>query len=147
LARSERITSDADGLPAVAGAYALVLRLDRPLRPAIRTLAAATLPAGTYLYVGSARGPGGIHARVARHLRRDKPVHWHVDHLTGAGRILRVIVVPGGSECALAARALAFGSVSVPVPGFGSSDCRTCPAHLFRLSGATGPVLRALEDA
>ncbi len=146
MAQRKRISLDANGLPATAGAYALLIRLDRPMRPAIRTLAPATLAAGYYLYLGSARGPGGIRARVARHLRRDKPIHWHVDHLTTKGRVTRVIAAPGGSECALAARALGFDSVSVPVAGFGSSDCRKCPAHLLRLSGATGPVLRALED-
>lgn len=146
MAQRKRITLDADGLPATAGAYALLIRLDRPVRPAIRTLAPATLAAGYYLYLGSARGPGGIRARVARHLRRDKPVHWHVDHLTGPGRVTRVIAAPGGNECDLATRALTLDTVTVPVAGFGSSDCRRCSAHLLRISGATGPVLRALEQ-
>ncbi len=101
---------------------------------------------GAYLYLGSAHGPGGIRARVARHLRRNKPKHWHVDHLTARGRIVRVITAPGGSECALARVALKFKSVAAPVAGFGSSDCRTCPAHLLRLPDAPDAVLRALGE-
>lgn len=140
-----RITPDQDGLPATAGAYALVIELGRPHRLAIATLAPATLAAGLYLYLGSARGPGGIRARVGRHLRVEKPKHWHVDHLTARGRVTRVIAAPGGSECALASRAREFRSVAVPVAGFGSSDCRTCPAHLLRLPDEPGAVLGALE--
>ncbi len=145
MAAAKRITPDPGGLPADPGAYALVIELDRPCRLAIATLAPATLAAGRYLYLGSARGPGGIRARVARHLRRNQPKHWHVDHLTARGRIVRVITAPGGSECALAARALKFESVAPPVAGFGSSDCRICPAHLLRLPDPPDAVLRALE--
>ncbi|MHA1109047.1 MAG: GIY-YIG nuclease family protein [Alphaproteobacteria bacterium] len=146
MAAAERITPEADSLPAGAGAYALVIRLGRKLRPAIRTLAPATLGPGRYLYLGSANGPGGIRARVARHLRRDKKIHWHVDHLTTRGRVTHVIAAPGGSECALAARALSVDGVSVPMVGFGSSDCSLCPAHLLRLDGDMESVLQALED-
>ena len=145
MAAAKRITPDPGGLPADPGAYALVIEFDRPCRLAIATLAPATLAAGRYLYLGSARGPGGIRARVARHLRRDKTKHWHVDHLTARGRIAGVITAPGGSECALARVALKFKSVAAPVAGFGSSDCRICPAHLLRLPDAPDAVLRALE--
>ena len=83
---------------------------------------------------------------MARHLRRGKPKHWHIDHLTARDRIAGIISAPGGSECALAARALKFGTVAAPLAGFGSSDCRICPAHLLRLPDAPDAVLRALEE-
>jgi hypothetical protein len=41
--------------------------------------------------------------------------------------------VPGGRECDLLDRLLKAPGAVVPVPGFGSSDCRTCPAHLVAL--------------
>ncbi len=145
MAVLERITPDPGGLPPEPGAYALLIELDRPCRLAIRTLSPATLAAGRYLYLGSARGPGGIRARVARHLRRNKTKHWHIDHLTARGRIAGVITAPGGRECALAARALKFGTVPAPLAGFCSSDCRICPAHLLRLPDPPDAVLRALE--
>ena len=43
--------------PKAKGAYILVVRVDTP-----RTFGQGrTVPQGTYLYVGSARGPGGLH--------------------------------------------------------------------------------------
>lgn len=114
----------------MAGAYALVIELEReiPLPPRL----GRTLAPGRYLYAGSANGPGGIAARVARHLRKRKTRHWHVDWLTGAGAVTAVVALPGGSECAIVATLLA-GGAAVPVPGFGASDCRACPAHLLEI--------------
>ncbi len=112
-----------------AGAYILVIDLDAALwldapRPA------RTLPPGRYVYCGSANGPGGIAGRLRRHLKPDKAPRWHVDRLTTAGRLTAAIGVPGGRECALFRRVLATPGACVPVPGFGSCDCRRCPAHL-----------------
>jgi len=36
---------------------------------------------GYYTYCGSAFGPGGIVARVQRHLKLKKKKHWHIDYL------------------------------------------------------------------
>ena len=90
----------------------------------------AALSAGTYVYCGSAYGPGGLRARVARHLRREKPMRWHVDYLTRSGSVRAVLALPGGSECALLSSILTHPGATVPIRGFGSSDCRRCPAHL-----------------
>ena len=129
-------------LPATAGAYVLYFMIGSPRRLAIRTLGNPLLPEGAYAYCGNARGPGGIRARVRRHLASRKRRHWHVDHLP-ANRCIAVAVLPGGSECRLVDGFLAAGS-SVPVPGFGSSDCQRCPAHLVKLDDN---ACRALEAA
>ena len=102
-----------------------------------------TLAKGTYLYCGSANGPGGIAARVKRHCKTTKKPHWHVDELTsnGVGRGVSVLVVPGGNECALRA-ALQEQNMPLPVPGFGSSDCTECTSHFMRASG--GEVMMIL---
>ena len=91
------------------------------------------LDPGLYVYAGSAFGPGGIRARVGRHLRMDKKPHWHIDQLSNRVACIDVKSYPGGRECALVADLLAAGA-TVPVPGFGSSDCRDCAAHLVRLA-------------
>ena len=129
----------ADPLPAGPGAYVLLIELVAPLALDIATLPRAVLPPGRYAYCGSAKGPGGLRARVARHRRGGKPQHWHVDRLTAAGRIVSVHAEPGGGECDLAARLRALAGASVPVPGFGSSDCRTCPAHLISVPADFDP--------
>lgn len=104
---------------------------------------------GCYLYVGSARGPGGQrrierHRRLSRGLARVGP--WHIDRLLTAGRLLALVAADTDDrlECALAG-ALAARGLEV-VPGFGSSDCR-CRGHLFRVScdAALEPAQAALE--
>ena len=120
-------------MPDAPGAYALLIELSRPYEPPIRRLAKRRLTAGRYLYGGSANGPGGIRARVRRHLRRKKSVHWHIDHLTKAFGVTAVVAVVGGNECAIIEEAGRRPGVCVPVPGFGSSDCGRCPAHLVSL--------------
>lgn len=120
-------------LPRTPGAYVLIVALDEPLALAGHGPMRAVLDPGTYAYCGSAIGPGGIGARVSRHLRRDKRAHWHVDRLTNAGRVVSVRAVPGGRECDLLDEMLAVPGATTPVPGFGSTDCRRCRSHLVRL--------------
>jgi len=115
------------------GAYVLLIDLAHPLALDIATLPGAVLPAGRYAYCGSAYGPGGLNARIHRHLGRGKALRWHVDRLTEAGRAVAVHAEPGGAECALFARVAENPGASVPIAGFGSSDCRRCPAHLVRV--------------
>ena len=113
------------------GAYLLLVALSRPLalpRPALNF---ACLGPGVYLYAGSALGPGGIRARILRHARVGKRRHWHIDHLTEAGTLRAALALPGMAECEVVRSLLALAGVTVPVPGFGSSDCRACPAHLL----------------
>lgn len=133
--------ADLPGLDDAKGAYLLLIRLPAPLVVGIPTLPPATLAPGHYVYCGSARGPGGIRARLARHFRPDKRPHWHIDRLTMAGAAMQAVAVPGGNECDLAARLLATpfgecGRFAHPVPGFGASDCRRCVSHLLKWTPA-----------
>lgn len=121
-----RFVIDAADAPAAPGAYALWLRLDAPLAVTAGKRAAVLAP-GDYLYCGSARGSGGLRARLARHMRRDKRPHWHIDQLTVAGEARGAFIVEGGDECALNA---ALAALPIPLEGFGSSDCPRCGSHL-----------------
>jgi len=118
-------------LPDGPGAYALALRLDHPVTVALPRGAAGLLAPGWHVYLGSAQGSGGIRARVRRHFRREKPLHWHIDRLTAAPAEIAALAVPGGDECALVARLLATGRFRIAAPGFGSTDCRRCESHLL----------------
>jgi Uri superfamily endonuclease len=120
-------------LPADPGAYLLAIHLSVPLNLNVSTLEPAVLPVGWYAYAGSAHGLGGIRARVARHFRRDKPVHWHVDSLTMAASDLHAFPVIGGQECDLLGALLERPGCRAAVTGFGSSDCRRCPSHLLAI--------------
>jgi Uri superfamily endonuclease len=93
-----------------------------------------------YVYFGGAYGPGGLAARLGRHLRGGGRRHWHVDHLRAEAEVLGAAVWPGGGECAWRAAVQDTGGAGVPWPRFGSSDCRRCPAHLLSLDETVEPV-------
>lgn len=119
-------------LPTEPGAYVLVLRVDRAGRVRIGRLGETALRRGWYLYVGSALGPGGLDARIRHHCRPAARPHWHIDYLKAAARLDRVWYARDARrwECAWADILARTPRVSVPIPGFGASDC-ACPAHLF----------------
>ncbi|WP_084798436.1 GIY-YIG nuclease family protein [Pleomorphomonas koreensis] len=131
LPGSERVAEDApDTAFGGPGAYLLLLHLADPVRFARHGRAASL--AGWFVYAGSARGGGGVRARLGRHFRRSKPVHWHVDELTVAADRMAALVLPHGSECDIVDRLLRSGRFEPAFPRFGSSDCRRCPAHLLK---------------
>jgi hypothetical protein len=63
------------------GAYGLTVLLTAPLPLEIGKFDRVTLKKGLYFYGGSAFGPGGLKARLARHIRPKNSLHWHIDHL------------------------------------------------------------------
>lgn len=113
------------------GTYLLLLWLEDDSEIEIGRLGSLFFPRGYYLYVGSARGPGGLQARLARHCRRGKHRRWHIDHLRCHADLIEIWAVEYEErlEC-LWAQQLAHLSPACPIPHFGSSDCR-CPSHLF----------------
>lgn len=121
-------------LPAQPGTYALLFHVDGPITIQPGRLGTVMLEAGSYVYLGSARGPGGLRARVGRHLRREKQPHWHVDALTAAAPIVQVWHQTGEDrlECAWTAALRALPGVTIPARGFGTSDCG-CESHLLAL--------------
>lgn len=97
-----------------------------------------SLPAGNYAYVGSARG--GVQARIARHRRlaeqKAGKMHWHIEYLLVHPhvRCAGSSALEHGVECEISARFASLEGVTIPIPGFGASDCRAgCKAHLYLL--------------
>lgn len=121
-------------IPAYKGAYLLLLRLNSPV-DLLRRTAHWHIRPGPYAYAGSAYGPGGLRARIGRHLASAERLHWHVDHLTVRAAGISVLICPDASECRFVERLLATDAFDIPFPGFGSSDCRRCGSHLLRLTG------------
>jgi Uri superfamily endonuclease len=129
-------------LPDTLGSYALLLWLERPRLLKIGRLGTAWFPPGMYAYLGSALGPGGLKARLGRHLREKTNSHWHIDHLQQVAQVLGYAYLPAKKsqgrqppqECRWSQALSALPEANVPLPGFGASDCRAgCPAHLVHL--------------
>jgi Uri superfamily endonuclease len=135
--------SKPEEIPKKPGAYLLAVQLSRPLKLTLTNRPPASLAAGCYLYCGSAKGPGGLRARIGRHMRRGKVIRWHIDHLTEAGRVLGAWARIGGDECQMVA---ALSRLPMPVEGFGNSDCRNCRSHLLRWPGKPAAALQDSID-
>jgi HEAT repeat protein len=120
------------------GTYVLALWLGAARSVPVGRLGPHSFPAGWYLYAGSARGPGGLRARLMRHQRRlgpDKKAHWHLDFLREHGIWGGAWVRPSEErlECAWAQRLMGLPDARIVAPGFGASDCR-CAAHLVHVT-------------
>ncbi len=126
-------------IKACPGTYALILRAEESLDIQVGKLGKLHLIPGFYVYCGSARGPGGVKARVDRHLRRRKKRRWHIDYLSTAIPIVDVwySYAEHWHECHWAESVITWAGDQVPFTGFGSSDCR-CDAHLVRLQNQPG---------
>lgn len=115
-----------------AGTYVLVLRVEQEARIRIGRLGTFCFPSGHYFYAGSARGPGGLEARLSRHSRPAKRLRWHVDYLLREARLVEIWKALSSRhlECLWTAALLAMPGARALIPGFGSSDCH-CRSHLI----------------
>lgn len=137
---------DEDFLPKEPGVYALHLKIRKDTNVQIGRLGEYYLLAGDYWYAGSAHGPGGLRARLGRHLGGIGKIHWHIDCLRKIAEVESFFLLiedpgqksaPGFSiECVWSKALAKLSDAEIPVRGFGSSDCRAgCQAHLIRLTG------------
>lgn len=121
-------------IPPVKGVYIILGYLTRDKVINVGCLGRKLFRRGLYLYVGSARGPGGLKARVGRHLVKDKRVKWHIDYLT-VDPDFKVLAILYTSSPSISERdvvkVLIKGGFSTPIKGFGSSDDRNVTSHLL----------------
>jgi len=119
------------------GLYVLLIELEEPTAIVVGRLGELRFEAGWYAYVGSAMG--GLDARVARHLRAEKRVRWHIDYLLAEARVAQVLEIETSRrlECELSDVVARAAEVTPGATGFGSSDCG-CITHLHSLGGCEG---------
>ena len=122
-------------MDAPPGSYALILRAGRRQTVQVGRLGQLAVEPGCYVYVGSALGPGGVRARVGHHARLAARPHWHIDYLRRAATLRHVWYAYDAvrREHAWADIFAHLPGASIPLPGFGASDC-ACPAHLYFFS-------------
>lgn len=112
-----------------AGSYLLLLHNPTTQSMQIGALGIRHFPTGWYVYVGSAGR--GLSARLARHTRKRKKIHWHIDFCT-TGRMHVVQNFPIRSQDALE-QILATDMQTIAdnsIPDFGASDS-SLKSHLF----------------
>jgi len=129
------------------GTYILVIELEQECAIRVGALGTLAFGAGYYLYVGSALN--GLGSRLARHLRRDKRRHWHIDYLLEHARVVEVWCArgPGRRECTWARVLQSIPCIVPSVRRFGASDCR-CRTHLsFSVTRPEVDEFRALLQA
>lgn len=136
-------------IPRKPGSYVLLLRLPHPTAVDVGELGRFEFPAGWYAYAGSALGPGGLAARVGRHRRALKALHWHIDYVRPHAKPVAVwyTVDRRRKECRWAAALCEFPGASIPASRLGASDCR-CATHLVHFPTAPGnsDFAAAIED-
>jgi Uri superfamily endonuclease len=135
LEKAERLANDTTGCfirQDTQGTYLLKIALEQPAELIVGRLGSFAFQAGCYAYAGSALGPGGVQARLARHARAQKKIHWHIDYLLQRSHLLESwhVACRTRLECTWAAALSQLPGAQIPVPGFGASDCR-CPGHLI----------------
>jgi len=111
-----------------SGVYIAVFNVSKGRTIRVGRLGQLRFSQGVYFYVGSAQR--NLSARLERHSRKKKPLHWHIDYLSAKSDMLGAIIIPGQRkhECEIAKE---LGKMfEMAVPGFGASDCR-CGGHLF----------------
>ncbi len=111
------------------GIYVLLLSLDKKTTITVGKLTTFSFPRGYYLYIGSALG--GLFARIERHIRGGRKLHWHIDYLRQWAKVVEVwyLISEERLECPWYQAAAEMPEAQVPVEGFGSSGCR-CRSHL-----------------
>ena len=127
-----------------SGSYLLIIRLDEACRLKIGALGEIAFDPGYFVYVGSAKR--GLRARIARHLRDEKKIRWHIDYLLTLARVERVLVSNSAAEQELGTALLDSPDFNV-INHFGSSDS-PLPGHLFHCpeAGSSNALLKALPS-
>ena len=116
----------------LTGTYSLILSssIEKPVN--VGQLGTLFIKPGFYVYIGSAFGPGGLTARIRHHLKNSRRPHWHIDYLAPKLSLCEIWYSydPVRREHQWAEAHAGARHASIPLPGFGSSDC-CCPSHLF----------------
>lgn len=126
----------------VKGVYTLIIEFDTSRTITIGKRGSISFAAGYYAYVGSALN--GLEGRIARHLKEDKLLHWHIDYFLQKAQVAEVLwgSTDKKEECAIAGYHM---QALLPVPRFGCSDCR-CTSHLF-FSGDQKYLRKTVRDS
>jgi len=131
------------------GTYTLAIFVPVDKRIVIGRMGDHKFPKGYYAYTGSAFGKSAtsLKERILRHLRKGKKKRWHIDYLLSGDNaaIMAIIATPTKEkmECEINRYLRDKLKAEIPVPKFGSSDCKEkCGSHLLYLGADENVVKR-----
>lgn len=119
------------------GDYMVVLQLKADADIVIGAKGLIHFPKGYYVYVGSAKK--NLAARLARHQRKRKQMHWHIDYLRNHCLVTAVIPIRTAADLEHDIAQSVDAIAPWHIPGFGCTDC-SCVSHLFGF--ADNPIHR-----
>ena len=137
----------------IPGTYTLIIHVPTGKNIEIGRLGTRNLTRGYYAYTGSALGKGAqsLRGRIQRHLSKgNKKKRWHIDYLLSTGHVKVESVVasptPKKAECEINQNIRERLHATIPVRGFGSSDCtKRCGSHLLYLGLAENAARMVAE--
>lgn len=115
-----------------SGIYILEIYVSKPIL--ILRFPDVIFKKGYYYYTGSAQA--NLAKRVDRHFRKNKKIHWHIDYITShcdstVTNSWLIIDKKKDFECVYNRKLLNTFNLTIPVKGFGNSDCSFCDSHLL----------------
>ena len=116
------------------GIYILELFANKNFQISAKKFIGVTFPKGYYYYIGSAQK--NLKSRIDRHLRKEKIIHWHIDHLTthNSIKVINSFIIPEAEktlEAEIANNFEKYFNAKIIVEGFGNSDAKETKTHLF----------------
>ncbi|MET1160317.1 MAG: GIY-YIG nuclease family protein [Thermoprotei archaeon] len=124
-----------NNIPDIPGVYLLIIRVEKLVKIRVRSGRVFVLEPGMYVYIGSARGFGGIRGRVKRYLVGVGNRFWHIDYLiTQPGVKLAGIYYMAINKTTIDYESLiasVFREKLYGVKGFGCSDKSHDYSHLY----------------
>ena len=135
--------------PREKGIYALILYIGKEVLIRLKSRGWSIEP-GIYVYIGSAGGPGGLRARILRHIGRPSKRHWHIDYLTSDDdvevyAVLYTTCSWGPRAESLVASCLQNAGLT-PIEGFGATDDKKSKSHLYKLASSEEPSLDIIAE-
>lgn len=117
-----------------SGIYILEIYAKEEFFLGIKKFSDRTFFKGYYYYVGSAQK--NLRQRLLRHVKKDKTVHWHIDHITTiqSNEVKSILLFKGAPkelECELANYLENNLKLDSSFKDFGNSDSNCSSTHLF----------------
>jgi len=118
-----------------SGTYLLEIYAAKAFKINSKMFSGKLFPPGYYYYSGSAQK--NFSKRIIRHLKKEKNIYWHIDHITSrnSNKIKTIFILENYKkefECKVVKDLESYFNISHFVKNFGNGDCgKGCKSHLL----------------